>query len=98
MILCGCAFRTILVSVGHGKTHISEQELMRLSEEERYLKSMFEVTEENYHTFLTSHGLDPECASWVVAKYDNTDNYHQLSSVRLWVEASKLVIRENMEC
>lgn len=55
---------------------------------------MFEVTEENYHTFLTFHGLDPECARWVVEKYDDTDNYRNLMSVRLWVEASKIVLKK----
>jgi hypothetical protein len=56
---------------------------------------MFEVTEDNYHTFLTSHGLDPECAKWIVEKYDNTDGYHNILSVRLWVDASKVVIKLN---
>ena len=54
---------------------------------------MFEVTEENYHTFLTWHGLDPECAEWVIAKHDNTENYHNMLSVKLWVDASKMVLK-----
>lgn len=58
---------------------------------------MFEVTVDNYHTFLTHHGLDPECAKWVVDKHDNTENYHNLLSVRLWVEASKIVLKEANE-
>ena len=56
---------------------------------------MFEVTEENYHTFLTLHGMDLECASWVVQKYDNTENYHNLMSVKLWVDASKMLLKLN---
>ena len=53
---------------------------------------MFEVNEDNYHIFLTLHGLDPECARIVVDKYDGTDSYNNLQSVRLWVEASKMVL------
>jgi hypothetical protein len=56
---------------------------------------MFNVTEENYHAFLTLHGLDPECARMVVDKYDNTEGYHNLQSVRLWVEASKMALKLN---
>lgn len=56
---------------------------------------MFKVTEDNYHTFLTLHGLDPECARMVVDKWDDTENYHNLQSVRLWVEASKMVLVMN---
>lgn len=56
---------------------------------------MFEVNEDNYHTFLTLHGQDPECAKMVVDKYDNTEGYHTLLSVRLWVEASKMVLKLN---
>lgn len=54
---------------------------------------MFEVTEENYHLFLTYHGLNIETAQMVVDLYDNTENYKSLGSVRLWVEASKMVIK-----
>jgi hypothetical protein len=53
---------------------------------------MFEVTEDNYHMFLTLHGMDPECAMMVVNKYDNTDNYYNLLSVKLWVDASKMLL------
>jgi hypothetical protein len=56
---------------------------------------MFEVTKDNYHTFLTWHGMDPEVAEYVVEMYDNSENYLMHSSVRLWVEASKYVIRIN---
>jgi hypothetical protein len=56
---------------------------------------MFEVTKDNYHTFLTLHGLDTECALRVVSQYDNTEGYHNLLSVRLWVEASKFVLGIN---
>jgi hypothetical protein len=56
---------------------------------------MFEVTEDNYHTFLTLHGHDPECARLVIDKWDNTEGYHNLQSVRLWVEASKMVLALN---
>ena len=56
---------------------------------------MFEVTKDNYHTFLTWHGMDPEVAEYVVDTYDNSENYHKHLSVRLWVEASKYVIRIN---
>jgi hypothetical protein len=56
---------------------------------------MFEVTKENYHTFLTWHGMDPEVAEYVVEMYDNSENYLMHSSVRLWVEASKYVIGIN---
>jgi hypothetical protein len=56
---------------------------------------MFEVTKDNYHTFLTWHGMDPEVAEYVVETYDGTDGYKELASVRLWVEASKFVIGIN---
>jgi hypothetical protein len=56
---------------------------------------MFEVTKENYHTFLTWHGMDPEVAEYVVEMYDKSENYRMHSSVRLWVEASKYVIGIN---
>jgi len=56
---------------------------------------MFEVTKDNYHTFLTWHGMDPEVAQWVVDAWDNTDGYRTLGSVRLWVEASKFVVGIN---
>jgi len=56
---------------------------------------MFEVTKDNYHTFLTMHGLDIECAERVISMYDNTENYHTLLSVKLWVEASKFVVGIN---
>lgn len=54
---------------------------------------VFEVTEENYHLFLTYHGHDIEVARNVVNQYDNTDGYKSLGSVRLWVDASKMVIK-----
>lgn len=54
---------------------------------------MLEVTEDNYHLFLTFHGLSKECAELVVANHDNTENYHNLISVRQWVEASKYVLK-----
>ncbi len=56
---------------------------------------MFEVTEDNYHIFLTYHGFDPECAQMVVDKHDNTEGYHNLQSVRLWVDASKMVLKHH---
>jgi hypothetical protein len=54
---------------------------------------MLEVTEDNYNQFLTLHGLRKDCAEIVVAQYDNTENYHNLISVRQWVEASKYVLK-----
>lgn len=56
---------------------------------------MFEVTEDNYHQFLALHGNDLECAERVVSQYDKSDGYYSLQSVRLWVEASKMVIKLN---
>lgn len=56
---------------------------------------MYEVTKDNYHTFLTYNGMHPETAEWVVRMYDNTENYHNLLSVKLWVEASKFVLGIN---
>ena len=55
---------------------------------------MFEVTKENYHTFLTWHGMDPEVAQWVVDHWDNTEEYRTMGSVRLWVDASKMLLKE----
>ena len=56
---------------------------------------MFEVTEDNYHTFLTLHGQNLECAERVILQYDNTESYFKLQSVRLWVEASKMFVKLN---
>jgi hypothetical protein len=56
---------------------------------------MFEVTKDNYHTFLTFHGMNPEVAEWVVERWDNSEGYHTLMAVRIWVEASKFVIGVN---
>jgi hypothetical protein len=53
---------------------------------------MFEVTEDNYHQYLTWHGHDPEAAQWVV---DNYDANSPMMSVRLWIEASKMVLKKN---
>ena len=53
---------------------------------------MYEVTKDNYHTFLTFHGMNPEVAEWVVEQWDNSEGYHTLMAVRIWVEASKFVI------
>lgn len=54
---------------------------------------MFQATEDNYHLFLTHHGFNPECAAVVVNKYDNTESYKTNLSVRLWVDASKIVLK-----
>lgn len=56
---------------------------------------MYEVTKDNYHIFLTYNGLHPETAAYVVRMHDNTENYHTLMSVKLWVEASKFVLGIN---
>ena len=56
---------------------------------------MFEVTKDNYHTFLTWHGMDPEVAEYVIGMYDGSDGYKALKSVYLWVEASKFVLGIN---
>jgi hypothetical protein len=53
---------------------------------------MFEVTEENYRQYLTWHGHDPEVAQWVV---ENHDANSPLASVRLWIEASKMVLKKH---
>ena len=54
---------------------------------------MFEVTKENFHIFLTHHGMNVENAQVVVEKWYNTDNYRNMLSVRLWVDASKMLLR-----
>jgi hypothetical protein len=55
---------------------------------------MFEVTKANYHMFLTHHGMNVEAARYVVSKYYNSENYKNMLSVRLWVDASRMLIRE----
>jgi hypothetical protein len=55
---------------------------------------MFEVTKENYLQFLTYHGRDPQVAKRVVDQYYNTESYHKIGSVRLWVDASLMVLNE----
>jgi hypothetical protein len=56
---------------------------------------MFEVTKENYKDFLSWHGRDLEVAKMVVELYDGTAGYHDLLSVRLWVEASKMLLKDH---
>lgn len=56
---------------------------------------MVEVTKDNYHTFLTFHGMDPEVAEWVIEHWAYTESYHNMLAVRVWVEASKFVIGVN---
>ena len=53
---------------------------------------MFEVTEENYHRFLSYHGMCPEAARRVVQLYDNPES-RKNKSVALWVDASKMVLK-----
>lgn len=54
---------------------------------------MIKVTEDNYHTFLSYHGRDIDVARYVVDTYNNTDTYKSIEGVRVWVEASKIVIK-----
>jgi hypothetical protein len=55
---------------------------------------MYEVTKDNYHTFLTWHGMDPEVAEWVVQNWADTEGYRTMGSVRLWVDASRMLLKE----
>ena len=54
---------------------------------------MTQITIENYQKYLSYHGRSVEAARWVVEKYDDTEGYHTLGSVRDWVEASKIVLQ-----
>ena len=54
---------------------------------------MTQITIENYQKYLSYHGRSVEAARWVVERYDNTEGYHTLGSVRDWVEASKIVLQ-----
>lgn len=54
---------------------------------------MTQITIENYQKYLSYHGRSVEAARWVVARYDGTEGYHTLGSVRDWVEASKIVLQ-----
>ncbi len=56
---------------------------------------MIEPDETNYHLFLSYHGMNVEVAARVVATFDNTEAYHTNGSVRVWVQASKYVIKES---
>ena len=51
------------------------------------------ITTENYHKYLSYHGRSVEVARRVVDKYDDTEGYHTIGSVREWVEASKIVLQ-----
>lgn len=51
------------------------------------------ITTENYHKYLSYHGRSVEVARRVVEKYDDTEGYHTIGSVREWVEASKIVLQ-----
>lgn len=53
---------------------------------------MFEVTEENYHMFLSFHGRSIDVAERVVKQFYNTDAYRNNGSVRLWVDASRMFL------
>ena len=57
---------------------------------------MFEVTKENYRKFLTYHGHSIDVAKRVVEQYDNPES-RKIGSVRLWVDASKMLIKETEE-
>ncbi len=56
---------------------------------------MLEVNKDNYHLFLTYHGLDIECAEKVVTFWEKTESYKTIKSVEQWVEASKFVLGIN---
>jgi hypothetical protein len=56
---------------------------------------MIEPNETNYHLFLTYHGMSVDVASNVVATWANTEAYHTNGSVRVWVEASRYVLKES---
>jgi len=56
---------------------------------------MIELNESNYHLFLSYHGMSVDVATKVVATFDNTEAYRTNGSVRVWVEASKYVIKES---
>ncbi len=56
---------------------------------------MIEPNESNYHLFLSYHGMSVDVATKVVATFDNTEAYRTNGSVRVWVEASKYVIKES---
>ena len=56
---------------------------------------MFEVTKDNYQTFQTFHGMNPEVAEYVIEMYDGSTGYKTLKQVYLWVEASKFVLGVN---
>jgi hypothetical protein len=53
---------------------------------------MAEVTEENYHIFLSYHGMNPETAEMVVRMYDHPE-LRKNSSVATWVDASKMLLK-----
>jgi hypothetical protein len=58
-----------------------------------------QMTTDNYHKFLTYHGLDPEVAMRVVATYLKTEKYKTDKTIRQWVDASMMVLRgNNLEC
>jgi hypothetical protein len=54
---------------------------------------MTQITIENYHKYLSYHGRSVDAARRVVDKYDDTEGYHTIRSVREWVEASKIVLQ-----
>lgn len=56
---------------------------------------MIEPNESNYHLFLSYHGMSVDVATKVVATFDNTEAYRTNGSIRVWVEASKYVIKES---
>ena len=58
---------------------------------------MIKVTRDNYHNFLTMHGMHPETAEWVLRHFDNPEGKYDLESVRIWVEASKIVLELSNE-
>lgn len=54
---------------------------------------MYEVTEENYRQYLSYHGQTVDCCKWVIEQFGNSDGYHTIRSVRLWVDASKMFLK-----
>lgn len=53
---------------------------------------MFEVTEENYHQYLIFHSQTYESCNWVINQFGDSESYHTMMSVRLWVDACKMFL------
>ena len=56
---------------------------------------MTKVTNENYLNYLTFHGRTVDAAWNVVKKWGGRPEYHTHEAIRMWVDASSIVLENS---